>query len=37
MMQKLRRLSVWTVSILFVSLGPAYLYGAQQMADEKAE
>jgi len=36
MMQKVARLSLWMVPVLFVSLCPAFLYGAPQMGDEKA-
>jgi hypothetical protein len=37
MMQKLPRLCLWMVLILFMSLSPKASYGAPQMADEKAE
>jgi hypothetical protein len=36
MNQKHLGLSLWLIPVLFVSLCPAFLYGAPQMGDEKA-
>ena len=36
MMQKHARLSLWMVPVLFVGLGPALLFAAPQMGDDKA-
>ena len=37
MMHKLVRVTLWMAPLVLVSLCPAFLFGAPQMADEKAE